>query len=38
MTIDRDQRKRNLALLVVLVALVVLFYFVTVVKIAGGSW
>lgn len=38
MTIDRDQRKRNLALLVVLVALVVLFYFVTVVKIAGGFW
>ena len=38
MTIDRDRRKRNIALLVVLVGLVVLFYLVTVVKIAGGYW
>ena len=38
MAIDRDRRKRNIALMVVLVALVVLFYLVTVVKIAGGFW
>ena len=38
MTIDRDRRKRNIALLVVLVALVVLFYVITMVKIAGGYW
>jgi len=38
MAIDRDRRKRNLALLAVLVTLVVLFYVVTMVKIAGGYW
>jgi hypothetical protein len=36
MTIDRDRRKRNIALLVVLLGLVALFYLVTIVKIAGG--
>lgn len=36
MTIDRDRRKRNIALLVVLIGLVALFYLVTIVKIAGG--
>ena len=36
MTIDRDRRKRNIALLVVLLGLVALFYLITVVKIAGG--
>ncbi len=38
MALDRDRRKRNIALLVVLVGLVVLFYLITVVKIAGGYW
>ena len=38
MTIDRDRRKRNIALLVVLLGLVALFYLITVVKIAGGYW
>jgi hypothetical protein len=38
MAIDRDRRKRNIALLVVLLGLVALFYLVTVVKIAGGYW
>lgn len=38
MAIDHDRRKRNIAMLVALVALVVLFYLVTVVKIAGGFW
>ncbi len=38
MAIDRDRRKRNIALLVVLLGLVVLFYLVTIVKIAGGYW
>lgn len=36
MTIDRDRRRRNIALLVVLLGLVALFYLVTIVKIAGG--
>lgn len=36
MSIDRDRRKRNIALLVVLLGLVALFYLVTIVKIAGG--
>lgn len=36
MTFDRDRRKRNIALLVVLLGLVALFYLVTIVKIAGG--
>jgi hypothetical protein len=36
MTTDRDRRKRNIALLVVLLGLVALFYLVTIVKIAGG--
>ncbi len=34
---DKNQRKRNLALLAVLVGLVALFYAVTIVKIAGGA-
>lgn len=38
MTIDRDRRKRNIALLVVLLGLVALFYLITIVKIAGGYW
>ena len=38
MAIDRDRRKRNIALLVVLLGLVALFYLITVVKIAGGYW
>jgi hypothetical protein len=38
MAIDRDRRKRNIALLVVLLGLVALFYLVTIVKIAGGYW
>ena len=36
MALDRDRRKRNIALLVVLVCLVVLFYLITIAKIAGG--
>jgi hypothetical protein len=36
MALDRDRRKRNIALLVVLLALVVLFYVVTMVKVGGG--
>lgn len=36
MTLDRDRRRRNIALLIVLLALVGLFYLITVVKIAGG--
>jgi hypothetical protein len=38
MAIDRDRRKRNIALLVVLLGLVALFYLITMVKIAGGYW
>ncbi|MGE0745449.1 MAG: hypothetical protein AB7K86_09380 [Rhodospirillales bacterium] len=34
----KRQRARNLALLAVLAALVVLFYGLTVVKFAGGGW
>ena len=33
----RSRRGRNIALAVVLAALVVLFYLITVVKIAGGT-
>lgn len=38
MAVDRDRRRRNIALLVALLALVGLFYLITVVKIAGGYW
>jgi hypothetical protein len=38
MAIDQHRRKRNIALLVVLLGLVGLFYLITVVKIAGGYW
>ena len=38
MALDRDRRRRNIALLIALVALVVLFYLITIVKIAGGYW
>lgn len=34
---DKNLRKRNLALLAVLIGLVALFYAVTIVKIAGGA-
>lgn len=33
----RRRRGRNLAMMLVLVALVVLFYFITLAKIAGGA-
>ena len=36
MALNNDRRKRNIALLVVLLGLVALFYFITLVKIAGG--
>ena len=36
MALDRDRRRRNIALLIALLALVALFYLVTMVKIAGG--
>ena len=38
MAINRDRRRRNVALLVVLLGLVGLFYLITIVKIAGGYW
>lgn len=38
MALDRNRRRRNIALLIALLALVALFYLITIVKIAGGYW
>jgi hypothetical protein len=38
MALDDNRRKRNIALLVVLLGLVMLFYLITIAKIMGGYW